>query len=411
MDRPPVGATGLGLIALLGVLSAAGPLSTDMYLPSLPSIGADFGVGVGRTQLTLSAFLFGFAVGQMICGPIADRFGRRPTLIVGFGLYTLTSLVCLFAPNIETLIGLRFVQAMGASVGAAITRAIVRDLFDAEGAARTLSHMATVMALVPAAAPLAGGAMQVAFGWRANFAAMTLFGGLAVLLTVFKLTETLRAPDPTATNPGRILSNFARMLAHRQYLGCALSGTFSFCGLFAFISGSSFVLIGVFGVPEQHFGFYFGAPVVGYITGTQLGGKMTRHHTVNAILGRGVTVVALAGALATVLALTRIDHPYAIVGPVILYMVGVGQVLPQALAGALTPFPDRAGTASSLLGFIQMGSGAVVGTLVGVLHNDTQVPMAVMIGVMGALSLLSFRLVARPTFDQSAGKKETPGQS
>lgn len=392
----------LAFIVLLGVLSAAGPLSTDMYLPSLPALSQTFNAGVGQTQLTLSSFLIGFALGQVISGPLADRFGRRPVLVVGFSLYAVASAASCFASTIETLIGLRFIQGAGASVGAAVTRAIVRDLYSAENAARVLSYMSTVMALLPAIAPLAGGALLGAFGWRANFVVMTVFGVMATLLTAAKLSETLRHPDPQAANPTQILSNFIRMLQHPQYLGCALAGACAFCGLFAFISGSSFVLIGVFGVSEQNFGFYFGAPVIGYMIGTQIGGRMTRNYGITTILSVGTACLALAGALIAALAIIRVDHPIAVVAPMAFYMIAVGLVLPQTLAGALTPFPDRAGTASSLLGFIQMSLGAVVGAMVAHLHDGTQVPMAAAIGVMGGLSFLMFQFVVKPAFRKTA---------
>ncbi|NQV20198.1 MAG: MFS transporter [Rhodospirillales bacterium] len=258
------------------------------------------------------------------------------------------------------------------------------------------------MALLPAIAPLAGGALLGAFGWRANFVVMTVFGVMATLLTAAKLSETLRHPDPQAANPTRILSNFIRMLQHPQYLGCALAGACAFCGLFAFISGSSFVLIGVFGVSEQNFGFYFGAPVIGYMIGTQIGGRMTRNYGITTILSVGTACLALAGALIAALAIIRVDHPIAVVAPMAFYMIAVGLVLPQTLAGALTPFPDRAGTASSLLGFIQMSLGAVVGALVAHLHDGTQVPMAAAIGVMGGLSFLMFQFVVKPAFRKTA---------
>jgi MFS transporter, DHA1 family, multidrug resistance protein len=389
------------LAVLLGVLSAAGPLSTDMYLPSLPTISAVFGADVGQTQLTLSAFLIGFAVGQLFVGPMADRYGRRPILIAGFTLYVVASVASLFVFSIEGLIGARFVQAMGASAGAAVTRAVVRDLFAPQQAARMLSHMGTIMGFVPAAAPIAGGAILVAFGWRANFVAMTIFGVLSILVTLTMLKETLRDPDPLATNPFRIIGNFKRMLVHPQYLGCALAGAFAFCGLFAFISGSPFVLIGIFGVAEQNFGYYFAGPVVGYIIGTQSAAWLIRSHTIGDILGIGGAIVALSGVLEVALAVWGYDTPVAVVAPVAVFMIGVGLILPQAIAGALAPFPDAAGTAASLFGFIQMAMGAAVGAAVGGFHDGTQMPMVIAICLSGGASLAAYFLIARPAFQRT----------
>ncbi len=391
----------LKLIIILGILSATGPLSTDMYLSSLPYIAEEFNVDVSPSQLTLSVFLLGFAIGQLFVGPIADRVGRRPTLIIGFLVYALASIACYVAPTIEALIGLRFTQALGASVGAAITRAIVRDLFRPEQGARVFSNMATIMAVVPAAAPILGGFLNHAFGWRANFAVMTLFGVAASLVVIVSLKESLRTPDPLATRPLRILINFKEMLRHPQFLGCTLAGASAFCGLFAFISGSSFVLQGVFGVPDTKFGFYFAAPVTGYIIGTQMAARLVGRHGHATIMAAGGCVVATAGLLAAALALAQIPHVAAAVAPVALFTVGVGLVLPQAMAGALGPFPDRAGTASSLFGFLQMSLGALVGAAVGFFDDGTQTPMGVIIGMTGLASLSAYWFLARPAFRKS----------
>jgi len=397
----PDGKAPLNLIIILGILSAAGPLSTDMYLSSLPTIAKVFDVGVSGSQLTLSVFLMGFAIGQLFVGPIADRVGRRPTLIIGLLVYAVASAASYFAPSIEVLIGLRFVQALGASVGAVVTRAVVRDLFTPAQAAHVFSNMATIMALVPAGMPILGGQLLINFGWRASFAVMTVFGIGASLMVMLKLRETLRTPDPLATRPLRILINFGEMLRHPQFLGCALTGATAFCGLFAFISGSSFVLSEVFNVKPQHFGFYFTGPVVGYIIGTQLAARLVVRHGHVAVMAAGAYVVAVAGLLAAALAVAQVPHTAAVVAPVALFTIGVGLALPQAMAGALAPFPERAGAASSLLGFIQMGLAALVGGAVGYFDNGTQTPMGVIIGITGLAALSAYWFIARPAFQAS----------
>ena len=240
--KPVLRPDSLALMLFLAGVAAVGPLSTDMYLPSLPDMTRVFGVDVSMIQLTLSVFIAGFAAAQLVYGPLSDRYGRLPMLLGGLGIFFAASLACAFAPDIETLIGLRFIQALGASAGPVLSRAIVRDLRDREGAARMLSYLGAVMGFAPAAGPVIGGILHGAFGWQANFIALAALGGCAWLLVRILLRETLAHSDPHALDSRRLAANYAAILGDREFLGRGLTGAFAFSGLFAFISGSSFVL-------------------------------------------------------------------------------------------------------------------------------------------------------------------------
>ncbi|MCB2102684.1 MAG: Bcr/CflA family multidrug efflux MFS transporter [Rhodobacterales bacterium] len=373
----------MGMAILLTALTAFGPLSTDMYLPSLPAMTRDFGAAVGDVQLTLSLFLVGFAAGQIVYGPLSDRFGRRPALILGVGLYFAASIICVLSGAVEVLIGARFLQGLGAAAGPVLARAVVRDIHSTEKAARMLSYMGSAMALAPLVAPLLGGYLAVWWGWQAIFVALALFGGTLLAALVLRLPETNAHKDPQATRPRHLLGNYIALLGHRVYLGYVLCITCCYAGLFSFISGSSFVFIDFLGVPAQWFGFCFGAVVVGYILGAFGAGRWVPRVGIRRMILLGVVLNLGAGAAQLSLALAGVATVAAVLAPMVVYMVGVGLVIPNAMAGAIGPFPHMAGTASALLGFLQMTLASLVGLAVGQWDDGTQMPMVTATAAMG----------------------------
>ncbi|MCW8862034.1 MAG: multidrug effflux MFS transporter, partial [Rhodospirillales bacterium] len=375
---------------------AFGPVSTDLYLPSLPAMQDAFGVDVGTVQLTLSVFLAGFAVAQLIYGPLSDRHGRRPTLIAGIVLFFAASLICAFAPSIEVLLSGRFFQAVGAGAGPVLGRAIVRDLFDREEGARVLAFMSSAMALAPMVAPIIGGQLHVAFGWRANFIALAVLGAVALSLVWRMVQETNRYADPSATQARTIAANFRVLLRNREFLGYTLSVMFSYGALFAFISGSSFVLIGVLEVPPQYFGFCFASVVIGYVSGAFAAGKLARRIGVGGIIRFGSFLIAFGGVVLAGLAWAGVSHVLAVILPMSVVFCAVGFVMPTSMAASIAPFPKMAGAASSLMGFCQLSSGALVGFAVGHLHDGTTRPMATIIGAMAILTLGVYAVMIRP---------------
>ncbi|BBK29579.1 DHA1 family bicyclomycin/chloramphenicol resistance-like MFS transporter [Stella humosa] len=371
------------LVVLITGLVALGPLSTDLYLPSLPALTRDLGSDVGAAQLTLSLFLVAFACCQLVCGPLSDRFGRRPVILGGTVVYLLATVACMLAPSMEALIAARFFQALGACTGPVLGRAIVRDLYGREGAARVLAYVGAAMALAPAVGPILGGFVEVWVGWRANFALLGFYAAVILLGVVTLLEESNRHPDPTALAPRQLAANYLGFLSSRRYLGYAATVALGYCGLFAFISGSAHVLIEVVGLSPDRYGFCFAAFVVGYATGTTLAGRLTQRLGIDRMIALGAGIACAGGLAMAALAWGRVETVAAIVGPSVVYMVGVGMVFPNAQAGAMGPFPTKAGAAAALVGFLQMATAAAVGIAVGHAFDGTSIPMATAIGVAG----------------------------
>ena len=377
----------VALTALLALLTSVGPLSVDMYLASLPDIGRRLMASDAQVQLSLSFYLGGFAIGQVIYGPISDRHGRKPILLASLALFIAASVICAIAPSIEILIAARFIQAVGGSGTVVLARAVVRDLYEGTLVARELSRMAAVMALAPLIAPLIGGVLQTAFGWRANFIVLVGFGVAAAALVWLLLPETLRRRAPEPVSFPAILRAYRTFLSNRAFLAHVGILTCAFGGLFAWISAAAFVLQDLYGLTPLAFGVAFAVGSAGYLLGTWFAAHFVSRMGIDRTIGIGSALLA-AGGIASVLALAfGLTSATAVVLPVALFLAGLGFALPQAQAGALLPFPERAGTASSLVGFLQQTSGAVVGAIVGHLLGQSAWPLAAGIAVAGCLAL------------------------
>jgi len=391
------------LVAVLLTLAVGmGPMATDFYLPSLPTIGTALAADVSTVQLTLSVFLAGFAVAQLVYGPLSDRFGRRPALLAGFGLFTVASIGCAAATSIEMLIGARFLQALGACAGPVLGRTVVRDVYGREGAARMLAYIGAAMALAPLIGPIIGGYLTVWFGWRANFVVLTLYGATAFAGVFLALAETNPHLGAT-TGPAQMLRNYLGFLGHRVYVGYVLCHTATYCGLFAFISGSSFVFIEVLGLPPNLYGLCFAAAVAGYIAGAVTSGRIVKRVGLERMVPLGAGICAAGGLAMAGIAVAGIETVWSVLAPMIVYMFGVGFVLPNAMAGALGPFPTRAGAASALLGFTQMGLAALVGVAVGTAFDGTARPMAVTVALSGLAAMLVHRILVRGSANGDSG--------
>jgi MFS transporter, DHA1 family, multidrug resistance protein len=375
------------LTALLAALSAIGPLTTDMYLPSLPDIARQLSASTAQVQLTISAYLIGFAVGQILYGPVSDRHGRKPVLLAALALYCVASLVCALSTSIEMLIAARFVQALGGSGGIVLARAIVRDLHSGARAGRELSVIGSVMALAPVLAPIAGGVLQTGFGWRSILVTLVAVGLIGAGTVWLLLPETLarRAAEPIS--PSTMLRSYRAVARHPAYLAYLGLATTSYAGLFAWISGASFVLQNLYGLSPFSFGIAFAVGSVGYMTGATLAARLVMRLGIDGILGIGSCTVAVGGlGMMAALAL-GFTSAVSLVLPVAIYLAGLGMVMPQAIAGAMTPFPERAGSASALLGFIQQSTAALCGAVVGWLLGENAWPLAVAVAAMGCATL------------------------
>ncbi|HEX5213137.1 MAG TPA: multidrug effflux MFS transporter [Pseudolabrys sp.] len=375
------------LTVLLAALTAIGPLTTDMYLPSLPDIARLLGASTAQTQLTISSYLIGFAVGQIFYGPLSDRHGRKPVLLGAMALYCAASLACALSTSIEMLIAARAFQALGGAGGIVLARAIVRDLYSGARAGRELSLIGAVMALAPVFAPLVGGVLQTAFGWRSVFFTLVAAGlaGAAIIWPLMPETLRQRAAEPVS--PVTMFQSYRVVVRNPAYLAYLGLASTSFAGLFAWISGSSFVLQYLYGLTPFAFGVAFAVGSAGYLAGTSLAARLVMRHDLDRTLGYGAAAMA-AGGIAMVLSVALgLTSAAALVLPMALYLSGLGMVLPQAIAGAMTPFPERAGAASALLGFVQQSAAALCGALVGALLGSSAWPLAGMIAAMGCATL------------------------
>lgn len=386
----------LPVTLLLAMLVALGPISTDLYLPSLPSMTRALNADVAEVQLTLSLFLVGLALSLLVYGPLSDRFGRRPVLLVGLALYVAASIASMLAPTIELLIAFRFLQALGACVGPVLCRAVVRDVHGKEGAARVLSYLAAAMAVAPLLGPVLGGYLQVWFGWRANFAALTIYGALGLAGAAALLPETNRDPDPAATRPAAILATYRMLAGEPRYLGYVLSAAFAYSGIFSFISGSSFVLVDMIGLSPDAYGYGFAAIVAGYIAGATAAGKLARIVTAHRMIASGGAVAIAGGLLLVLLALMGQATVAAIVGPTMIFMFGAGLIMANSMAGAIGPYPRAAGAASALLGFAQMSIAALVGIAIGQAADGTQMPMVLALAGSAIAGPLGYWTLVRP---------------
>jgi MFS transporter, DHA1 family, multidrug resistance protein len=382
---------------LLTAVVGLGALSIDMFLPSLPAIAAAFDAPPATVQLTVTLFLMAFAASQLVYGPLSDRFGRRWVLIVGLALYTVAGLACALAPTIGILIGARVLQALGGGAGPVVARAVIRDLYERERAARVFSYMAMVQSLNPMLAPVLGGYVHETFGWRAVFYVLAGAGALFVILMAAGVRETNIRRDPTALQPGAMGRNVAVLLTDRAYLAYVLVNALMFGGQFAFISGSSFVLIGVLGVSPSVFGLCFGTVALGIMTGTFLSGRFGGRLGLDRTILGGTGLGASGGVVLAGLAWGGILSIPAIVAPMYLFAVGLGLTLPNGMAGAIGPFPRMAGLAAAVAGFLQMTGSALYSVAVSRFYDGTARPMTAAIALAGVTALVCFwRLRLRP---------------
>jgi len=387
--------TSIWTTILLAAAVALGPMAIDMYLPALPQIGSDFGASTAQVQLTLSVYVAGFALAQLVCGPLADRFGRKPVMIGGMLLFTLASIGCALASNIETLQLFRLLQALGGSAGPVLARAIVRDIYTPRDAARILAMLAGMMALAPAIAPTLGGFMVATLDWHWIFIVMAAYALIMVAVIAFGIPEPLRPEHRQPFRLCSLLRNYRHIGTDISFIGYTLTSAAIYGGLFAFLSGSAFVLIDVLGVAPEHFGLYTALTAGGYVLGNMASIRLASHHQPGQVLLYGLLATFTAGATMALLAYQQIHSPWAVILPQVLFMAGTGMVLPQCMAGALANHPTMAGSASALLGFVQMAAAAAAGALVGHLHNGTPMVMATIIAVCAALGLLGYLLMVQ----------------
>jgi DHA1 family bicyclomycin/chloramphenicol resistance-like MFS transporter len=385
-----------GFVLLLGGMGALTALSTDMSVPALPRLAEAFQTSADRAQLTLSLFLLGFAFGQLAYGPLSDRFGRRPILLFGLTLYTLASIGCVFATSIEQLIVFRLLQGLGGCAPRVMSPAIVRDEFHAERGAQILSSVVMVMAIAPLIAPTIGGFLVHFFDWRAIFIVLTAAAMLVLAAVITQFGESAKYRDVSATRIASILRNYGRFIGNRACLGYTLINCGVFGGMFCYISGSSFVLIDLYGLSTQLYGLFFSLNGLAFMMGSAVNRRLLGRHAPQRILRVGLAICMLAGVLILLGAALRLGGPAGVIAPFILYCFGMALVYSNGTARAMEPMPRIAGLASSLIGSTQMLTAALAGYLVNLFYSGTPVAMAAGIAIAAAAACLcNFVIVPR----------------
>jgi DHA1 family bicyclomycin/chloramphenicol resistance-like MFS transporter len=383
----------LAMTLLLGLLVSFAPMTIDLYLPAFPVMSRDLMTDAEAIQLTLSVYMVGFAISQTIFGPVSDRFGRRPAIVAGTVVYLVASVACALAANVEQLIAFRLVQSIGAAACPVVARAVVRDMYTREEAARMYSVVMTVTAIAPVLAPVLGGYIVVWLGWRANFWILTGFGASAMTLVLLVLPETNKLRDPSATRIGRMIVNFASMLASPTYRGYLFTVMGTFGGLFAYLIGSSFVLVDRLGLSEEEYGLSFAGASVGFMSGAFLGSRIVRRFGVERMCLLGTACTAGGGILVFALIWGGIVTPASMIGPTVVYFFGMGLSQPNIQAGAISPFPHMAGTAAALLGLAQYISAGALSVLLGIFAFDPTLLLASLMGIAGVFAFAAFTLL------------------
>ncbi len=389
-----------GIVILLGSLTAMGALSIDMYLPSLPAIGASFRVPSGAAQATLSSFFMGLALGQFFYGPASDRWGRRGPLLAGIAVYIVASIACALAPSLESLIVARFFQGLGGCAGQVIARAVVRDRFGHRQSAQILSRLMLVMGLAPILAPLAGGALLIISGWRTIFWVLTGSGALIGLAMFLALHETRSAATAIQARSQHPVRAYLDLLRRRALIGFTLSGAFNSAALFAYIAASPGLLIQTYHIPATAFGWVFGANAVGLIGTSQLNAHLLRRHSPETILVRARPLAIAFAAVLAIDAFTGFGGEWGVLAPLFLVVSSFGLFGANTQAAGLNVDPLRAGSISALMGAAGFAAGALVSAVTTALTTawpgSGAKPMAAVILAAILASTLALFGVVRP---------------
>jgi DHA1 family bicyclomycin/chloramphenicol resistance-like MFS transporter len=383
------------LILTMGLLTAIGPLSIDMYLPAFPVIAKGLQTTVSEVTLSLSSFFIGISAGQLLYGPLLERFGRKRPLYIGLCLYFLASVGCALSQTVHFLIAFRLLQGLGGCVGMVAARAMVRDLFDVKDNAKVFSLLMLVVSVSPIIAPTAGGYITAAWGWRWVFAMLILVVLTILACTYFFLPES-KEPDPDfSLKPAPILRNFASVLKHPHFITYALTGAISYAGLYAYVGGSPHVFMEIFKVSEAQFGWIFAFIAAGLIGASQVNNRVLRQYPSERIIKIASFGQSIIGVIFVCLALLGWSNLYLTVFMVFIFLGFQGFIFPNATALALAPLGHNAGNASGLIGAIQMTVGASVAAIISVLENHTVLPMAGVMACCAITAFVVFRLGSR----------------
>lgn len=377
------------LILILGLLSAIGPFSIDTYLSGFPIIAKDLGVTVDYVSYTLSSFFIGISIGQMLYGPLLDRFGRKKPLIIGLAIYVMASIACALVPTIQLLIFFRLLQALGGCVGMVSSRAIVRDVFPVHESAKIFSILILILGVSPMIAPTIGSYMIVNLGWHSVFWLQAGMGLFILFAVIFYLSETKKADTSMSLRPADITKTFWGIFKNPQFFTYAFAGSMVSGGVYAYVSGSPYVFMKIFNLTEQQFGWVFSLLAGGLILSSQLNNLVLKKYFSEKIVKYSLTIQTIFGLLLFSCAIFGWLNIYSAIGLIFVFLSCQGFSFPNASALSLAPFSKEAGSASALMGAFQMGIGALGAALVGFLSNGTSLPMT---GVMAGCALLGLTI-------------------
>ncbi|MBE3561090.1 MAG: multidrug effflux MFS transporter [Ktedonobacteraceae bacterium] len=383
-------------VLILGGLTAFGPLSTDLYLPSLPTVSHDLGATMSQTQITMSATILGLSLGQILIGPISDARGRRWPLLISIVVFVLTSLLCAVAPSVTALTITRFVQGIAGAAGIVLALAIARDLYAGLTLARCISLLMTVNFLAPLIAPVLGGQLLTFTSWHGVFVTLALIGVVALLAVVFGLGETLPADRRQSGRISETLRTFRDLLANRRLVGYALTSSFTAAAGIVYLSSSPFIFQNIYGLSPMTVGFVFGGNALGLAIMAQIGARLVGRVAPQRLLALGVVALVTAGVALFVVVIMGIGL-VGVLPPLFVITVSLGLIFPNAASLALaTVNPEIAGSASALLGVLQLSVGAILAPLVGIAGTASAAPMAAAIAVFTIAALLAFVVLGRP---------------
>jgi DHA1 family bicyclomycin/chloramphenicol resistance-like MFS transporter len=384
-----------GLLLLLMATTAIGPTSLNILVPAVPELSHQFGTTAATMQLTVSLFLIGLALAQLVMGPLSDRFGRRPVMLTGLGLTVFASVMAIVMPTVESVIAARILQAVGASAGIVVARAIIRDLFGRERAASVLGLVATVMVAAPTFGPLIGGLLETFFRWEAIFIFTALTSLAVVLWAGITLPETTGLNAPAGPSAG-FRGDFRELMRSRPFIGYVLIAAFGSSTFFVFLGGGPHVIVTLMGRTSAEYGLWFAVSSIGYMAGNFTASRLSMRHGLHALIRWGIVFEIVGVALATVLAWFAHDFgPTIVFMPQLVIAFGNGLLLPGAIAGATSVRPQAAGTAAGIIGCTQMGLGAALVQYAAWLLGDatSALPMALLMGLMVIALAASYPLI------------------
>jgi DHA1 family bicyclomycin/chloramphenicol resistance-like MFS transporter len=390
------------LILILGLLTAIGPLSIDMYLPAFPDIAKGLNTSVASVMLSLSSFFIGISVGQLIYGPLLERFGRKKPLYFGLVIYAIAAVGCASTSSVNGLIIYRLFQALGGCVGMVAARAMVRDLFAVEDNAKVFSTLMLVVAVSPIIAPTLGGYITAYFGWRYIFGMLIIVIAIILVAVYFLLPESKKPDTSFSLRPSAITKSYISIIKNSQFAIYTFTGAIAYAGLYSYISGSPYVFMVIYGVSEKYYGWIFAVIAGGLISASQLNNFLLKKYRSEQIIKAALYFQNIIGIILVGTVILGMHQLYLTILLIMLFLCCQGFIFPNASALSMAPFAQNAGSASALMGFIQMSVGAMMSAMVSILQNGTAIPMTAVMAICSVSASLLYALGKRRVINNAS---------